>query len=94
MANETQRNKEPNIIPGMDIAIRWNSTYDLLFDALRIPISLTSLSIEMVRQKKNSNYAAIEDSDWETITKITSFFEVFKQGMKSRLINKIFLNSF
>ena len=41
MSDETNSFKEPNIAPRMDVETRWNSTYDLLISALRVPKSLT-----------------------------------------------------
>ena len=80
MSNETLKNKEPNIVPGMDVAHRWNSTYDLLTSALRVTKSLTILSESIVRDKKNDRFSSIEQKDWDEVLLIKNFLEPFKQG--------------
>jgi len=80
MSNETLKNKEPNIVPGMDVAHRWNSTYDLLTSALRVTKSLTILSESIVRDKKNDRFSSIEQKDWDEVLLIKTFLEPFKQG--------------
>ena len=79
MIDETDRNSEPNIVPGMDVEHRWNSTYDLLKSALRIKKSLTSLSFKLVQEKNNQNFSQITETDWYVVEKICDFLEPFKE---------------
>ena len=55
-------------------------TYDLLVSALRITKSLTALSDNIVREKKNSFFTCIEEDDWDNVILIKKFLEPFKQG--------------
>lgn len=80
MIDETDRQNEPNIVPGMDVEHRWNSTYDLLKSALRIKKSLTSLSLKLVQEKHNQNISNITEADWIVADKICDFLEPFKEG--------------
>ena len=87
MSNETIKNNEPDIVPGMDVEHRWNSTYDLLVSALRITKSLTALQDMIVREKKNGSYDRIEEEDWEEVKRIKTFLEPFKQGRGLKMLN-------
>ena len=78
--SESIRFSEPNIIPGMDVGHRWNSSYDLLRSALRIKQSLGSLSVEIIREKKSGIYKNIDEEDWKNVSLICNFLEPFKQG--------------
>ena len=91
MIEEAARNKEPNIIPGMDVEHRWNSTFDLLVQALRITNSLSSLSNMLLRENKNINFSRIEKEDWDNVLLIKEFPEPFKQG-KNQLLNTFKIN--
>jgi hypothetical protein len=80
MFEETVRNNEPSIIPGLDVEHRWNSTYDLLKSALRIQKSITSLSFKLVQENKSKEYSVISENDWEVAKNICEFLEPFKTG--------------
>jgi hypothetical protein len=91
MIEEASRNKEPNIIPGMDVEHRLNSTFDLLVQALRITNSLSSLSNMLLRENKNIIFSRIEKEDWDSFLLIKEFLEPFKQG-KKQLLNTFKIN--
>ena len=64
----------------MDVEHRWNSTYDLLKNALRIKKLLTSLSFKLVQEKNNQNFSQITETDWYVVENICDFLEPFKEG--------------
>ena len=70
-------NKEPAIVPSLDVATRWNSTHNMLASCLRVKHSFTRISSEFARE-----FDSIEEmtsSDWEKITLIIDFREPFNQ---------------
>ena len=81
MHDETSRNNEPNIVPGMDVEHRWNSTYDLLKSALRIKASLTSLSFKLLQDNNSKSFSQITETDWQVAEIICDFLEPFKEGI-------------
>ena len=81
MSVTTIHNLEPDIVPGMDLPQRWNSTYDLLNSALKIKKSLTIISEQLVTERASLNFEAINEEDWEEVAEICNFLEPFKQGL-------------
>jgi hypothetical protein len=71
--------KEPEIKVVMDVETRWNSTYDMISQALRIPKSLTDILDST--QSKKSEYENFEKTDWDNYNDINLFLEPFNQGM-------------
>lgn len=70
--------KEPAISVVMDIAIRWNSTYDMLTTAIKMKRSLTFLS-NMYKESYLTN-EPLNECDWELSSLIVRLLEPFKQS--------------
>jgi hypothetical protein len=68
-------NNEPEIIPCLDIKIRWNSVYDMLSAARRISKSLDSLC-----DKESTLQSLKINSDWEIIDAFILILSPFKKA--------------
>ena len=76
LKSHTIFNNEPQIIPGLDIKIRWNSIYDMLFSVVRIKNSLISMCVKEADLKEFT----LEDGDWDVIEAFLKILRPFKQA--------------
>jgi hypothetical protein len=79
ISDQTNITKEPDIKVELDVTIRWNSTYDMIRTALRLPRALTALSNHLV-DENDSAESVLNDQDWETAKSTLFLLEPFNQG--------------
>ncbi len=79
VSDQTNMTKEPDIKVELDVTIRWNSTYDMIRTALRLPRALTALSNHLVNEN-DSTETVLDDNDWDTAKSTLFFLEPFNQG--------------
>lgn len=79
VSDQTILTKESDIKVELDITIRWNSTYDMIRTALRLPRALTTLSKHLV-DENDSAELPLNDQDWETAKTTLFLLEPFNQG--------------
>ena len=79
ISDQTNITKEPDIKVELDVMIRWNSTYDMIRTALRLPGALTALSNHLV-DENDSAESVLNDQDWETAKSTLFLLEPFNQG--------------
>ena len=78
ISDQTNITKEPDIKVELDVTIRWNSTYDMIRTALRLPRALTTLSNHLV-DENDSAESVLNDQDWETAKSTLFLLEPFNQ---------------
>ena len=71
--------KEPDIKVELDVTIRWNSTYNMIRTALRLPRALTALSNHLVNED-DSTELALNEQYWKTAKSTLFLLEPFNQG--------------
>ncbi len=79
VSDQTTITKEPDIKVELDVTIRWNSTYNMIRTALRLPRALTALSNHLVNEN-DSTELALNELDWETAKSTLFLLEPFNQG--------------
>jgi len=79
LENHTTSNFEPNLKVVLDVPTRWNSTHQMLKNALRIIKSITATSNYLVFEKQTS-FSALVDEDWNLIEIFAQILEPFDQG--------------
>ena len=79
VSDQTNMTKEPDIKVELDVTIRWNSTYDMIRTALRLPRALTALSNHLVNEN-DSTETVLNDLDWDTAKSTLFLLEPFNQG--------------
>ena len=79
VSDQTNMTKEPDIKVVLDVTIRWNSTYDMIRTALRLPRALTALSNHPVNEN-DSTETVLDDNDWDTAKSTLFLLEPFNQG--------------
>ena len=79
ISDQTNMTKEPDIKVELDVTIRWNSTYDMIRTALRLPRALTALSNHLVNEN-DSTETVLDDNDWDTAKSTLFLLEPFNQG--------------
>ncbi len=79
VSDQTTITKEPDIKVELDVTIRWNSTYNMIRTAFRLPRASTALSNHLVNEK-DSTELALNELDWETAKSTLFLLEPFNQG--------------
>ncbi|KAK5665844.1 hypothetical protein QVD99_007470 [Batrachochytrium dendrobatidis] len=72
--------------PILDVATKWNSTFDMLVTALKMREPLVQILDQLYMEKKIPDVPSA--GDWDNLTELVHFFQPFKQSTMECNINK------
>ncbi|XJO73688.1 hypothetical protein BDV3_004629 [Batrachochytrium dendrobatidis] len=72
--------------PILDVATKWNSTFDMLVTALKMREPLVQILDQLYMEKKIPDVPSARD--WDDLTELVYFFQPFKQATMECSSNK------
>lgn len=70
-------NKEPELIPVIDVPTCWNSTFEMIKTAYRMKVSLVDIA-----RMKNWMELVLHDDEWKSLNQLLEVLDLFEQATK------------